>query len=139
MRPNPQIPADLITFTEEILNGKLYFLCSARIVFKCWKVEVNRSICRKAFSNNMEELSFHNVAVISTNTDLRLILSKNIYPFHFRIYSRNGWNVCKSLYLDLNIEKQPSKGILRKRCSENMKQIYRRTTMPKCDINNVAL
>ena len=25
---NPRFPADLVTFTEEILNGKLYFLCS---------------------------------------------------------------------------------------------------------------
>ena len=25
---NPQFPADLVTFTEEILNGKLHFLCS---------------------------------------------------------------------------------------------------------------
>ena len=28
---NPQIPADLVTFTEEILNGKLHFLCSENI------------------------------------------------------------------------------------------------------------
>ena len=28
MRPNPQESADLVTFTEEILNGKLHFLCS---------------------------------------------------------------------------------------------------------------
>ena len=28
MWPNPQIPADLVTFTEVILNGKLHFLCS---------------------------------------------------------------------------------------------------------------
>ena len=28
MWPNPQFPADLVTFTEEILNGKLQFLCS---------------------------------------------------------------------------------------------------------------
>ena len=27
MWPNPQFSADLATFTEEILNGKLYFLC----------------------------------------------------------------------------------------------------------------
>ena len=27
MRPNPQFPAALVTFTEEILNGKLQFLC----------------------------------------------------------------------------------------------------------------
>ena len=30
MCPNPQFPADLVTFTEEIRNGKLHFLCSAR-------------------------------------------------------------------------------------------------------------
>ena len=28
MWPNPQETADLVTFTEEILNGKLHFLCS---------------------------------------------------------------------------------------------------------------
>ena len=28
MRPDPQFPADLVIFTEEILNGKLRFLCS---------------------------------------------------------------------------------------------------------------
>ena len=29
MRPNPQETADLVTFTEKILKGKLHFLCSA--------------------------------------------------------------------------------------------------------------
>ena len=29
MWPNLQSPADLVTFTEEVLNGKLHFLCSA--------------------------------------------------------------------------------------------------------------
>ena len=28
MLTNPQETADLVTFTEEILNGKLHFLCS---------------------------------------------------------------------------------------------------------------
>ena len=27
MRPNPQETVDLVTFTEEILNGQLQFLC----------------------------------------------------------------------------------------------------------------
>ena len=36
-------------------------------------------------------------------------------------------------------QKQPPKGILRKRCSENMQQIYSRTPMLKCDFNKVAL
>ena len=37
------------------------------------------------------------------------------------------------------IKKQPSRGVLRKRCCENMLLIYRRTPMPKCDFNKVAL
>ena len=31
MWPNPQETADLVTFIEEILNGKLHFLCDAYI------------------------------------------------------------------------------------------------------------
>ena len=34
------------------------------------------------------------------------------------------------LYI-LKAQKQPSRGVLRKRCSENMQQIYIRTLMPK--------
>ena len=37
------------------------------------------------------------------------------------------------------LPKQLSRGVPKKRCSENMQQIYRRTPMPKCDINKVAL
>ena len=37
-----------------------------------------------------------------------------------------------------NIPKQPSRGVLRKRCSENMQQIYKRTPIPKCGFNEVA-
>ena len=35
-------------------------------------------------------------------------------------------------------QKQPPRGVLSKRCSENMMQIYGRTPMPKCDFNKVA-
>ena len=38
MWPNPQFPADLVTFTEEVLNGKLYFMCS---VFNAEKERFN--------------------------------------------------------------------------------------------------
>ena len=31
-------------------------------------------------------------------------------------------------------QKQPSRGVLKKRCSENMQQIYTRTPMLKCDL-----
>ena len=31
MWPNPQFTAELVAFTEEILNGKLHFFCAARV------------------------------------------------------------------------------------------------------------
>ena len=37
------------------------------------------------------------------------------------------------------IHKQLSRGLLRKRCSENIQQIYRRTPIMKCDYNKVAM
>ena len=37
-----------------------------------------------------------------------------------------------------NLQKQSSRGVLKKRFSENMQQIYRGTPMPKCDFNNAA-
>ena len=33
-----------------------------------------------------------------------------------------------------SIQKQPPRGVLKKRCSEDMQQIYRRSPMPKCEI-----
>ena len=36
------------------------------------------------------------------------------------------------------LQKQPSRRVLRKRCSKNTQQIYRRTPMPNCDFNKVA-
>ena len=34
-------------------------------------------------------------------------------------------------------QKQPFRGVLRKKCFENMQQIYKRTSMSKCDFNEV--
>ena len=36
-------------------------------------------------------------------------------------------------------KKQPSRGVLKKKCSQNMQQIYRRIPMPKHDFNKVAM
>ena len=35
MWPNPQFSTDLVTFTEEIFNGKLHFLCSGNFSNPC--------------------------------------------------------------------------------------------------------
>ena len=40
MLPNPQEAADLVTFTEEILNGKLNFLCSELSILVVWSLKL---------------------------------------------------------------------------------------------------
>ena len=41
MWPNPQETGDLVTFIEEILNGKLHFLCNGKFLARI--VLINRS------------------------------------------------------------------------------------------------
>ena len=36
-------------------------------------------------------------------------------------------------------QKQPPRGVVKRRYAENMQQIFRRTPMPKCDFNKVAM
>ena len=66
MWPNPQENADIVTFTGEILNGKLIFLCSVYSIIKtemcenCWikiveyihKKLTNMSSIKRRYSNN---------------------------------------------------------------------------------------
>ena len=57
--------------------------------------------------------------------------------FLFIIFRRRVYDFCK-LCKTPRVQKQPSRAILRKRCSENMQQINKRTPMPKCDCSKVA-
>ena len=51
MWPNTQFPVDLVTFPEETLHGKLYFLCSARFYFSPWtKTSKQFGICARNLS-----------------------------------------------------------------------------------------
>ena len=38
----PQFPADLVVFTEEILNGKLHLLCSLMVEFQTIKQQLSK-------------------------------------------------------------------------------------------------
>ena len=42
-------------------------------------------------------------------------------------------------FQSIAIQKQPCSDVLKKRCSKNMQQIYRRTHMPNSNFNNVAV
>ena len=52
MWPYPQETADLVTFTEEILNGKLYFLCSDNIEESYTKVFCKTDVYKLKIQNN---------------------------------------------------------------------------------------
>ena len=48
------------------------------------------------------------------------------------VVSRGGDRIQEKIRDLLDIQKKPIRGVLLKRCSENMQQIYRRTPLPKC-------
>ena len=63
---------------------------------------------------------------------------QNWYELLFWRTSANGYLFTDKILILLNIsQKQSSRGVLRKRCSENMQQIYRRTPMSKCEFNKL--
>ena len=56
MWPNPQFPGDLVTFTEEIVNGKLYFLCS-EVVYRSHGTRVEtQAFCWIFFSSQNQTI-----------------------------------------------------------------------------------
>ena len=66
MRPNPQETADLLTFTEEILNGKLHFLCC--VFFSIFMISV------KPFNN--ENINDKLKGVANTNIIFTCVFTK---------------------------------------------------------------
>ena len=60
MWPNPQETADLTTFTEEIINGKLHFLCSDA------KFKTNENTLH---NDSIEEFldELHQKSIVTTN------------------------------------------------------------------------
>ena len=71
------------------------------------------------------------------------------YTFMWSSRCGEGWSGKKLWKLDIfhdyhkcmvpyKTQRQPSRGVFRKRFSENVQQIYRRTPMPKCDFKRVA-
>ena len=68
--------------------------------------------------------------LINTRLNLRFVSEKKNYIIISEM---------SSYVLLLNVlQKQPSRGVLKKSCSENMQQIYSRTPLSKCDFSKVA-
>ena len=54
MWPNPQETADLVTFIEEILNGKLHFLSNEYTT--TYDIDIFSNICRNQSSFSLKAL-----------------------------------------------------------------------------------
>ena len=70
------------------------------------------------------------------------IFKDTFFTWHLRTTAseHSKWNSSFLSYgaASFNFQKQPPRGVPRKRCSENMQQIYRRIPLLKCDFNKVA-
>ena len=104
----------------------------------------NLSVCCRMFSVIDGENS-----LLSNWIKLQLLLCVNHFKTASVMTNWLNWNLsiisefifsADSIFTfpSLFFQKQSPRGVLKKRYSENMQQIYRRTPMPKCDFNKVA-
>ena len=78
MWPNPQKTVDLVTFTEEILNGRLHFLC------KRWLSEPQKHLFTSLTSRNHCQLLESSIYVFNRHFVARHVLFTN-RVFYLRI------------------------------------------------------
>ena len=97
MWPNPPFPADLVTFTEEILNGKLHFLCSV-----CPCILSNPHILR------LISISLYTRILASSYSRIHVCFLIFIYLFIY-LFNNNKVNCLWVFYL---YESQSSKYVL---------------------------
>ena len=91
MRPNPHSPADLVTFTEKILNGKFHFLCSD-IFQDC--------LSHLCFCVNDHETSTHDLLHFPTNKNERMTLLDKVKSINCDIVEMSDGAVTKILFGD---------------------------------------
>ena len=97
-------------------NGKTKVMKKKQILIHC-------SEKRQRLTYN-----FYYIALI-----LKVFSSNYRTSWHTKLYSTT------TKITLLKIQKQPYRGVLKRRCSESMQQVYKRTPMPGYDFNKVAL
>ena len=69
MLPNSQETADLVSFTEEILNGKLHFLCSVSLISKYNNYKGYQSIVLLCYRGARYCFMLHDTGRFDNNKD----------------------------------------------------------------------
>ena len=86
MWPNPQLPADLLIFTEENLDRKLHLSCSVDLMVSWWQTHIARRF--QNFSVVETELSdFHKVTMTVMKTHFQKQTPKIINYRDYIIFS----------------------------------------------------
>ena len=70
--------------------------------------------------------------------ELVLYMGGLYIKYVMKILNRSSFSRKPLVLIACFVQKQPSRGVLKKRCAEIIPQIYRRTPMPKCDFNKFA-
>ena len=73
MGPNPQFPADLVTFTKKILNGKLHFLCSVKVK----EISKERDSLPNKIKAKLSAIEFRNIQKAMFQERLKNYLAKS--------------------------------------------------------------
>ena len=126
--PRATVPSQRRRSKETVLHLIIILACTN----KCRYISI--------FPENFDTFQYIWSTNILTQQNFEMILSKTpmltcffcfIYKSYIAQCQQNGLTHSKIL------QKQPSRGVLKKRCSKNMQQIYR-TPTPNCDFNKVA-
>ena len=83
---------------------------------------------------------FFHVSIVNTS-EICCKINYRIVCVLIFLFVSNPKTLCRKSVEKLSylIWKQPPRGVLMKKCSENMQQIYRRTPMLRCDFNEVEI
>ena len=110
-----------------------------KFIFVHWFVQVSiqKTIVKKKITYYLKNYVAYLFTIFEESLQFAIFFTARYLDIRF-------WDLLYFICLKLSpqywyLQKQPSRGVLRKRCSENMQQIYRRTPMPKCDFNKVSL
>ena len=150
MWPKPQFPVDLVTFTEEILNGKLCFFVQLTenveakmhywVIIGCYLylMHMNRNALKPVTDLSHPCFDYRSYAIILILSQVitfdvwKYLPQYHVSPSH--VHSEKSFQ-----FITDRAKKQLPRSVLRKRCSEITQQIYRRTPMPKSNFIEIVL
>ena len=104
---------------------------------ECKRVKVCWSIHLKIYKRNNSKHQQSNQTIIN----IFMCCKDNVHIDNVHIWKKDNVHIWKKTFKVTRstlFRSNHPEFVLNKRCSENMKQIYRRTPMLKCDFNKVA-